>query len=205
MPLALPADLTTRLAAVNTLLSSIAEAPVSSLTGESVEADAANGVLSEIDLATQAKGWSWNREETMPLSPDGDGIIFLPANCLYVGAAYWDPSGTLAAKVVERSRKLYNRTDRTYTFTAPVYCDLVLRLGWEDMPEYARRYIVTAAAQQYQARYQGNALVDRVTEKEVLSAYAILQARDDEAERGNVVTGNIGVITRLSRNVRRRS
>lgn len=201
----LPADLTDRVKAVNVLLSSIAEAPIASLDGnESVEADGATRLLDEINIATQTKGWCWNREEALPLVPQSDGTISLPANCLYVGQAYWDSHAMHPAKLVERGRKLYNRTDHTYAFADPIYCDLILLLAWEDMPEYARRYITLAAAQQFQARYQGNALVDRVTEKEVVAAYSILLARDDEAERLNVVTGNKGVVDRLSRSVRRR-
>lgn len=201
----LPPDLTNRTTAVNVMLSAIGEAPITEIDdNQSVDAANADGILRELTRAVQSKGWAWNREEKLVLTPDEDEIIALPTNCLYVGRAYLDPSGNIQAKVVERGRKLYDRLAQTFQFAAPVYCDLVLLLDWEDIPEYARHYITIAAARQFQGRFLGNALVNRITEQEELGALAVLDQRDDEAERLNQVYGNVDTVRRLHGNVRRR-
>lgn len=205
MPVALPSDLTTKLAAVNVLLSTIAESPVSSVdTSISVDVAAAVNALDEVDRALQTKGWHWNREESLSLSPDGSGEIVLPDNYLWVGAAYWTGS-TSPVRVSERGRKLYNRDDHSYIFANPVSLDLVLKLDWEEMPEYARQYITIAAAELFQARQQGSSIVERVTRSDVEAKMALIEQREDEAEENNNVGGNRYVISTLGSRVRRRS
>lgn len=190
MPIILPPDLTDRTKAVNVLLQAIAEAPISDLeTTESVEVAGADALLSEITNTVLSEGWHFNREEEWPLSPDINGNIILPTNCLWVGRAYWRANGA-DIKVVERGRKLYNRQDRTYEFDSPVCVDMVLLLAWEEVPEYARRYITMRAAKQFQGRIQGSATVDKITEEELGVALKVMQAREDQAERLNQIQGN---------------
>lgn len=201
----IPPDLTSRTTAINVMLSAIGESPITDIeSNQSVDGAIADGILREIHRATCAKGYCWNREELLPLTPDDEGSITLPVNALYIGRAYWDSSSGPPADVVERGRRLYNKTDHTYVFTSPVYVDLVLLLTWEELPEYARHYITLRAAQQFQGRGQGSSLVNRITEDEVAMALATMEARDDEAARLNQVTNNAGVIRRLWGRVRRR-
>jgi hypothetical protein len=114
----------------------------------------------------QTKGWHWNREDSLELAPDGNGDIALPANYLWVANAYWLDSSS-PCRVAERARKLYNRDDHTYIFTDSVALDLVVKLEWEEMPEYARQYITIAAARQFQARLQGSSIVETASPDEV--------------------------------------
>jgi hypothetical protein len=200
----LPPDLTTKLAAVNVLLSTIAESPVASLdTSISVDVATAVGALDEVDRALQTKGWHWNREDSLELSPDGSGEIALPENYLWIGAAYAvDNSSPL--RVSERGRKLYNRDDHSYVFANPVALDLVVKLEWEEMPEYARQYITIAAAELFQARQQGSTIVERVTRSDVEAKMALLEQREDEAEENNNIGGNRYTLSVLGNRVRRR-
>ena len=204
MSIVLPPDLTTKLAAVNVLLQAISEAPVSSIDAEeSVDVADALSTLAEFERSVQTKGWHWNREEDLVLAPDVDGSIQLPANCLWVANAYWTPSST-PVRVAERARKLYDRDNHTSIFTDSVTLDMVVKLEWEEMPEYARQYITIAAAQAFQARKQGSALVDRVTEKEVQAAWALIEQREDEADEQNSIGGNVYTSNLLHGRVRRR-
>lgn len=204
MSFTLPADLSSKLKAVNTVLSAIAEAPVSSLdTSQSVDVSSAVGILDEINLAVQSRGWHWNREEQLSLSPDPDGKIALPENCLWVANAYWENGAV--ARVVERARALYDRTNHTNVFTEAVVLDMVVLLDWEEMPEYARRLITIRAAKQKQGRHQGSSLVDQITDAEVGDALATMEQREDEADPKSQVYGNLDVKRTLSaRGVRRR-
>lgn len=191
MSFPLPADFSTELAAVNILLAVIGEQPVASLdTVESADAESARNTLKEFSRAVQAKGWDWNREEAFPLAPDSEGFIQLPANCLYMDAAYWSSYGSLAKKISERGRQLYNKTDRTLVFTETVYADMIIYLEWEELPEYARQAILYSAVHRYQMRELTSNAIGRITQEDVAQAMATLEQREDEAEPQNAIKGN---------------
>lgn len=190
MPVVLPPDLTTKLAAVNVLLASISESPVSSLdASQSVDVSTASATIDEVDRAFQAKGWHWNREDGLELNPDSGGEIALPSNYLWVSNAYWVANSS-PVRVAERGRKLYNRDAHTYIFQDGVFVDLVLKLEWEEMPDYARQYITIAAAELFQARSQGSSIVERVTRTDVEAKMALCEQREDEADENNNIGGN---------------
>lgn len=202
MSITLPPSMSDRIDAVNVLLQAIGEAPVSSVdTSEAVDVAAASNALDEFDRAVQTRGWPWNREYAMELSPDSNGNILLPANCLSMTRAY-PASGS--GRIVERGRKLYDQENHTYTFTESVKVDMVLKLDWEELPEPARRYITIWAAQQYQGRLQTSAGVDRILQAAVDEARAQLGHSEDEADEANVITGNAYVASRLHGNINRR-
>lgn len=72
---------TTELQAVNTMLSTIGEAPVDSLSGAtSSDAALADQVLTEVVRETLVQGWYFNIDKNYWLYRDGFGNIFLPAN-----------------------------------------------------------------------------------------------------------------------------
>jgi hypothetical protein len=202
----LPPSLTSLVTAVNVLLSSIGESPVGSVdVTEAVDVAKAVASISEISNAVQSEGWHWNREYSMALSPDTDGIIALPAGCLSIMVAYYTPSGAAQYKVTERARKLYDPVAHTYVFTAPVTVDMIVLLEWEEMPEYARRFITIRAAQLFQGRVQVDRVVASVQQPELDLARSILEQREDDAQPANQVNGNVQVTTRLhGRGLRRR-
>lgn len=184
----LPPLLTDELKAVNVLLNSIAEAPVSALEPPmGVDAETAAAAIAEVTNAVLSKGYHFNRDDCTTLSPNQEGAILLPANCLFVGTAY----GSWRGRVAERNRMLWNKRKKTFTFTEPVEVDLILRLTWEEMPEYARRYITIRAAQLFQGRVQNDRVVYTVQASEVDDALATLENREDEANPLNVLTGNL--------------
>lgn len=191
----LPTQLTSQLDAVNVLLACIAEAPINSLEPPIEAVDAANALqtLNEFDLATQLRGWWFNREYRLKLSPNQSGNIQIPAQSLLITKARWSNSSATPCKVVERAKMLYDPINHTNVFTQPVCVDAVVRVGWDDMPEVARRYITISAARAFQARNQGSAGVDAVTKDEVDRAQAILEQHEDANERNNQITGNASV------------
>lgn len=197
----IPPDLTDRIAAVNVLLQAIGESPVSSVeTSEAVDVAAASNCLDEFDRMVQARGWPWNTEVALSLSPDSNGNILLPNNCITMTRAY-PASGDV---LVERGRKLYNKTQHTSIFTEAVQVDMTLKLDWEELPEALRQYITIWAAQQFQGRIQTSAGVDRILDPVVSAARAQCGHAEDEAESSNVISGNAYVQGRLHGNLRRR-
>jgi hypothetical protein len=183
MAFTLPPTLTDTLAAVNVILSAIGEAPVSTIdTVEAPEAASALNVLEEMSRDVQTKGWPWNTDYQLALTPDNTARIFLPDNALRIAQAYPGPH---SGKLVERGRKLYDPIGHTYSFDDAVIVDLVSKLPFEGMPEAARRYITIRAAQQFQGRVQSSVTVDRILDSQVALALTTLEEEVDQTEGYN--------------------
>ena len=83
------AALTTELAAINTMLSIIGEAPVNTVEDTGlVDAKLAKQILTETNRLVQMDGWSWNRDDNYPLVPAYPlpGRIDVPESTLKVGS-----------------------------------------------------------------------------------------------------------------------
>ena len=79
--------LTTKLNAVNTMISVIGEAPVNTLGGTAVPVTVvqAESTLDEMSRAIQSEGWHFNTEHEYTLTPDAStSKITLPNNTLRV-------------------------------------------------------------------------------------------------------------------------
>nr|DAU76321.1 MAG TPA: tail tubular protein [Caudoviricetes sp.] len=172
----------TELDAINVILINMSEAPISSLEGSlPLDALKARGVLEEVSVAAQTRGWFWNREEVM-LAPNGQGKIPVPPNTLEVKGL----SGR--GHVTARAGFLYRIEPRNNgdTFTDPVNVELTLKLPFAHMPTSARRYVALRAARIYQARELGDNVLMRNDSEEELAAWATLRAEDNANSRRNL-------------------
>jgi hypothetical protein len=176
--------LTTELEAVNAILASVGESPVSSLNGLFVDADLAHKLLIQDMRALQTHGWSWNTEVNVPLQPDNAGYIYLPTNTLRV--SFDKP------KIhVRRGLRVYNLTERSYTFTSSLTVpSMVILLPFEEMPEAGRRYCYERAGRVFQDRYGGENTLHQFQERDVLLAWAQLQNDEAETAQHNVLENN---------------
>ena len=108
---------TTKLEAVNTILTFIGESPVNSLSDSSGVGDLpiAEQVLDEIDREVQTQGWHFNTTVDVVTSPDAtSNEIVLSHNVVSADVkvgAYTDMDVTL------RNNKLFNRSKNTFEFT----------------------------------------------------------------------------------------
>ena len=125
------ATLTTELAAINTMLSIIGEAPVNTVENTGlVDAKLARQILTETNRLVQMDGWSWNRDDNYPLVPayPQPGRIYVPENTLKV-----DPVDR-SRKLAQRGVALYDRENHTFDFSETVYVNLTLLLDFEVLP-----------------------------------------------------------------------
>ena len=171
--------LTTKLEAINTMLSNVGEAPVNSLTG-SLTADVrlAQNILDEVSREVQSTGWHFNTEKEVPLAPNSTNEIELSD-----GVARVDLEGEhvdVDFDVVVRGNKLYNRKKRTYTFTETKKYTVTYMLDWEQLPESARRYIMIRSARIYQDRLIGSEKLSAFSRSDEQSA--LFSLRDYEME-----------------------
>jgi len=190
--------LTSELDAVNIMLGTIGESPISSLDASTGVADAviARQILSEIAVQVQEEGWHFNVEENFVLTPSTDtGNIFLPANCLEADSTGDDKLLDLAM----RGRRLYDRTNHTFVFTKSIKANLVLMLEFDDLPQAARHYITVRAARVFQQRVVGSELLGTFTERDELMARAALKRFEAKTADYNILTSNYSVMRVLDR------
>jgi hypothetical protein len=169
---------------------------VSAITGNiTVDAALARDLLRQVTREVQTHGFYWNTELNYKLIPNTADNLALPANVLSVDTTGDDKNKDLVA----RGRILYDRVKHTYTFSEPVYVDIVVALSFEELPEIARRYIAVRAARIYQERVMGNGSISSFNTSDEDMARAALLAENMEIEDNNMMTGNASVFGILSR------
>ena len=134
----------TELSAVNSILGSIGQSPITKLNFQNPEISFAYQLLQEANTDIQNEGWTFNREQNYPLIPDSEGYIQIPENVLRM-----DVSGNDVCKttdVVKRDGRLYDKMRHSYTFDRPMHFDIVWLFKFEDLPSAFRRYIVAKAS-----------------------------------------------------------
>lgn len=137
---------TTVLEAVNEMLNAIGEGQVSSLDTGNADVQQCVRLLRDHSRKVQKRGWWFNTDINYTLTPNGNGNLVLPANVLRV-----DPSDEdrWEKPWVQRGLRLYDPTTQTFGFTDTVKVDLVVGLGWDDLPQTARDYITACAGLEF--------------------------------------------------------
>lgn len=166
------------LEAVNLMLSTIGEAPVSSLevSGDLNVAEARQ-MLYNVSREVQTVGWYFNTDENYSLVRNLSGEISFPSNVLTLDLS--DNNTDLwNLDVTQRGSRLYNRKGNTYVFTQDLTVDLTWFLPWDDLPQAARQYIAIVAARRFQRRFLGDDVAEKVTAAEETMAKAQLEDFD---------------------------
>ncbi|WMX18745.1 tail protein [Yersinia phage vB_YpEc11] len=150
------------LAAVNDILASIGEPPVSTLEGDS-NADVANArrVLNKINRQIQAKGYTFNIEEGAQLLPDTFSRM-IPFMSDYLSIL----SDGGATAYVNRGGYVYDRINNTDQFDGPISVTIIRLKEFYEMPECFKHWIVTKAARQFNNRFFGAPEIDAVLSEE---------------------------------------
>ena len=173
---------TSKLDAVNTMLSSIGEAPVSSLSSGLIEAEIAETILDTVDREVQSMGWNFNTELKKSFAQDVSGQILLPADILRADATYQANSKDL----VQRGLKMYDKKNHTFVIGAVTELDVVVQLVFDDLPEVAKRYIVLRATRIFQDRVVGSGTLHDFQERDEQSALMLLREFDTNTEDHNI-------------------
>ena len=146
---------TTKLDAVNTMLSIIGEPPINSISGTTrADAQIALNILTEISREVQNAGWHFNTEKNVEFQPDVNKEINLADNVVRVDLEDENQSSTV--DVVVRGSKLYNRYSRSYLFDAAIKATTVYLLEFEELPQAARQFIMIRAGRVFGDRMVGS-------------------------------------------------
>jgi len=175
---------TTELEAVNTILSTIGEAPLSTLTGSlPVDGTMAKSVLNEINREVQSMGWHFNTHPKVTLSKDNNGTIPLPTNVLRVELDPYLHSKT-DFDIVQRNNVLFNLVKNTSIFTADLEnMKVVYLLDFSDVPEQCKRYITIRSARAFHDRTLGANTLHKFTLED--ETRALVTLRQAEASTGD--------------------
>jgi hypothetical protein len=183
---------TTQLEAVNTILATIGEAPVSSLTGPlTSDATIALGCLNEITKLAQTDGLPWNTERNYALTRDTNGRIYLPSNTANVEISrrtYTDIEPVMRYNS-QGLPYLYDRLNQTDIFTVDIVADRLVRwLDWSELPEAARRYIAMRASRLFGDRSVGSTTTHAYTVEEMADAKRAMEASKTDTDEYNILT-----------------
>ena len=174
-------DTDTELSAVNSILGSIGQSPITTLNYENPEISFIYNILTEVNKDVQNEGWHFNTEQHIEVSPDADGYITLPNNALRydIHDGYQDRS----KDVVTRNGRLYDLVDHTDVFTDSLYLDIVTLYKFEDLPNPFQRYITYRAAVRAATQLVSNAqLTKLLKEDEAKSRAVCMEYECDKAD-----------------------
>ena len=142
------------LPAVNQILQSCGQAPVTTLDQTNPDVAIAYQTLLEVSREVQAEGWSFNKEPHYEMVPDTNKEILIPNNILQIDATR--NAANVELDVVRRSGKLYDKANHTYTFEQKLSCDIVWLFDWVDLPVPIADYITCKAATVTSSRLVGD-------------------------------------------------
>lgn len=191
----------TELDAVNRMLGSIGQSPVSTLDVSGLpDVARAARFLREVLLDVQAQGWSWNTDKNYELQPNTGDRIVVPTGVLEV-----DPTDKTVNIVVRRDpstgeMSLYDADGLTFAFTEAVTANIVWAFPFEDIPQAARSYISIAAARKFQAQTVSSTGLDGYNQEDEDRAWRRL----NRIERRSRDTNSFRVNPEASRMLRRR-
>ena len=150
---------TEELPAVNEILASVGQAPVTTLDQTNPDVANAYDTLINVSREVQAEGWTFNREVYVEFSPDANKHIKIPNNILQLDL---HDEKDNQYETVRRSGKLYEKINHTYDWTTltgwtEVRCNIVWLFDWVDLPRPIQDYIVARAASIVSSRIVGDA------------------------------------------------
>lgn len=179
-----------KLEAVNTLLTAIGEAPVTSLLSPSADVAAAVTALDRRTKAILATGWSDNTDDDVTLPLDVNGNIVIPASVITA-----DSVGTSANIDVlirrdptDNARKLWDRKNKTFVFTASPTLRVVSLLDFDALSLALATFIAADAAVEFQSNTVGSAAMDKRLQAERANAKAALDDAEAEQDDVNILT-----------------
>jgi len=161
----------TELDAVNQILSSVGQAPVTTLDLQNPEVSIVLNTLREVNRQVQSEGWIFNTEHHYELTPDSTtNQIAYPSNMLQIDTN--KPHHMADYDVVRRNGKLYDRLNHTYTFTDSIYADVVWFFDFTDVPPAFQVYITARAARMCAVKMIGDREVQALLQEQELMTRA---------------------------------
>ena len=177
----------TELDAVNSILMSVGESPVNTLTVQSPEVAIAQKTLRQVCREIEAEGWSFNTENEYPINLDVNNQCVVPNNVLQIDLNIYQHGKDY--DVVKRTdngiEKIYDKKDHTFTFENcdKLYFDIVWMVDFEDLPQPFKDYITAKATRVSANRMVNNQETAKLLEAD--EAYARALALQYDTRQGD--------------------
>tara|TARA_R100000008_G_scaffold77478_1_gene57932 strand:+ start:195 stop:818 length:624 start_codon:yes stop_codon:yes gene_type:complete len=173
---------TQELPAINQILSSCGQAPVTTLDQTNPDVAIAYDTLLQVSREIQAEGWTFNTEYHYEMTPDTNNEILIPNNIIQIKLT--ENSANRQYDGIRRSGKLYDRQHHTYewTHTSPVECDIIWEFDWIDLPQPIQDFVVARAAVFVSQRIIGDTTQYQMLQQQ--EAYSRALALEYETQQG---------------------
>ena len=146
---------TQELPAINQILTSCGQAPVTTLDQTNPEVAIAYDTLLQVSREVQSEGWTFNREYHYEFTKDNNNEILIPNNIIQIKLTENPQNAPYHA--VRRNGKLYDRQNHRFTWEySPIECDVVWEFDFIDLPEPIQNYIKARAATLVSGRIVGD-------------------------------------------------
>ena len=171
-------DTDTELSAVNSILGSIGQSPVTTLNFNNPEVSYIYNILTEINKDVQNEGWHFNTEYHVEVNPDANKNIELPTKTLRYTLHDGDQNKT--RDIVVRDGKLYDLVAHTNEFDGGLFLDIVTLYKFADLPNPFQRYITYRSAVRAAAQLVSNPqLVQLLSQDEAKSRAGCIEYECD--------------------------
>ena len=168
--------MTTKLEAINTMLSCIGQAPLNTLSGtKSSFTISAEKILDDEVKKIQIVGWDFNSEDNYELHPDVNNIISVPKNLVMVKF----PT-IYKNRYVVRQGKLYDKFEHTYEIPHTLRCSVVWAFPFDEIPEVFKEYATMSASYKFVKRELGADKVSQFTQEDLIEARVALEQHELE-------------------------
>ena len=174
----------TELSAVNSILGSIGQSPVTNITGNALqnpEIAFVVNLLGEVNKDVQTIGWTFNSEYKVKKSPDANGNYVVPVNAILYDIS--DGQADRSTNVVKRNGKLFDTINQTDVFTGDYEFDIVTLYPFTDVPPAIQRYIIARASMRAATQLVSNGDLVKLLQVEEQQARA--NALEYETEQGD--------------------
>ena len=142
----------TELDAVNSILMSVGESPVNTLTVQSPEVAIAQATLRQVCREVQAEGWKFNTETEYPITLDTNDQCIVPNNVLQIDINHFKHLNDydVIRKDDNGVTKLYDLIKHQFEFENTsedkLYCDIIWMRDFENIPQVFKDYITLRAS-----------------------------------------------------------
>ena len=169
------------LPAINQILTSCGQAPVTTLDQTNPEVAIAYDTLLQVSREVQAEGWTFNKEYHYEFTTDNNNEILIPNNVIQLKLS--ENAQNRPYDAVRRSGKLYDRQNHRYTWEySPIECDVTWEFDYIDLPEPIQNFIKARAAALVSSRIVGDTSQYQILQQQEVQARAF--AMEYETQQG---------------------
>ena len=171
----------TELSAINSILGSIGQSPITAINTANPEIAFIQNLLNEVTKDVLNEGWHFNTENHVKVSPNSSGKIAIPQN--YLRYDYSDGQFDKHIDLVRRDGVLYDLVDHTDVFDHDMELDIVYLYNFTDVPSAFQRYIISRASTRAATQLVSNKeLTTLLQQQEVLARATLIEYETQQGD-----------------------